>query len=366
MINDELAGVPQAFAQHLASRGISYDDSTQVDLLASALGSQFLLFAGPSGTGKSTAARMLAKFFVHSNRHSVVDVRPGWVSTEDLVGQYSNFSSSYLSTPALANVATLHSGDSPEPPMITLEEANLSAIEAYAGPLISAASAIAWPALEWPLHDADLDTPPPSLKLAPWPRFFGTVNIDSSAAAPAPKVTGRACVVLLEPPTVSDLAGSTDAITNTSIEPDAPLGLGLLGDPRAAWAARLTEGSQQELVGSLEPYIVTLAESAGRSANIVSPRDLQRCLLYMAWFTALAQSANQSGMSVSADAASAAENALLHFVLPGLSSEQFGRALPAVRDIAMPDGYLQDRLNRLTEGSEGFFGVPPDFWASLS
>ncbi|GAA1439256.1 hypothetical protein GCM10009617_03210 [Leifsonia poae] len=310
---------------------------------------------------------MISSFFVPADRQAIVDVRPGWVSSEDLVGQYSNFSGRYLSTPALAKLELLHGTNSSQSPVVTMEEANLSAMEAYAGPLISTASATSWQELEWALHDIpEVNSPPTNLRLQPWPRFFGTVNIDSSAAAPAPKVTGRACVVLLEPPSFDDLAQSTDAITNTTFVSDAPGGLGFLADPRAAWAARLTEGNHLDLVDAIEPYVLVLAESAGRSANIVSPRDLHRCLLYMAWYTALAVAASESDLSISTDPASAAENALLHFVLPGLTSEQFRLALPAIRDSAIADGYLQNRLNRLTEGSDGFFGVPPDFWASLS
>ena len=39
------------FANFLGGRGLIYEPHVQADLLASLLGSQFVLFAGPSGTG---------------------------------------------------------------------------------------------------------------------------------------------------------------------------------------------------------------------------------------------------------------------------------------------------------------------------
>lgn len=367
MTTNELAGVPQAFRDHLQASGIVYDEQTQVDLLASMLGSQFLLFAGPSGTGKSTAARMLASFFVPDERRCRIDVRPGWASSEDTVGQYSIFAKQYTSTDAFSQLRLLSGNTSLHPAVVTVEEANLSPLEAYAGPLVTAGSDTAWEWLRWRLHDQDNGTDvPKELQLGPWPRFLGTVNVDSSAPAPAPKVTGRACVVLLEPPTVEGVMKSVEAITAFAAPHQTPLGTGLLGNPRAAWADLATNGDPASMFTALRPLIDVLRDSAGRGANIVTPRDLQRCVQYMAWYVSLAEAASSSGMDVALDDLAAAENALLHFILPGLSSEQFRLALPALVEVSSPGGMLQQRLTRLVEGGDGVFGVPPDFWASLS
>jgi hypothetical protein len=87
----------------------------------------------------------------------------------------------------------------------------------------------------------------------------------------------------------------------------------------------------------------------------------------MAWQVPLTEAAVAKGIDgvISNDAA-AAENAVLHFVLPGLSAEQFRRCLSPLSDIAQVDGILRRRLERLSGGGEGLFGVPADFWASLS
>jgi hypothetical protein len=51
---DALAGVHERFSEWLSKRNVVVDGSTQLDLLSAFLSTQFLLFAGPSGTGKST------------------------------------------------------------------------------------------------------------------------------------------------------------------------------------------------------------------------------------------------------------------------------------------------------------------------
>lgn len=367
-IEDELAGVPQSFHDFLTTRGLVYDPLTQVDLLASALGSQFLLFAGPSGTGKSTAARVLADFLTPPARQVVIDARRSWTSSEDIVGQYSAFATDFVRGPytdALLAVAQATGGS----PAIIVEEANLSAMEGYLGPVVTSASAVAFEELAWPLHvmsSKDLKSSvPEEARLGPWPRVFGTINVDSTAEAPAPKVSGRACVVLLEPPDIETTLASTDALTQSALSGGPPPGLSLARDPRSAWCSYLLTGTER-FMNALKPLITVLQTSAGQEFNLVTPRDVQRCVVYMSWHIPLAEAAAATGMLGHTSDKESAENSLLHFVLPGLSSEQFGRAVQPLLDDATPDGLLARRLKRLDAGGESLFGVLPDFWASLS
>ncbi|KIR64604.1 hypothetical protein [Micromonospora haikouensis] len=367
MIVDQVAGVPQAFRDFLDQRGLVYDARTQIDLLAASLGAQFLLFAGPSGTGKSTAARVLSDFFSQSRCHAVIDTRPAWTSSEDLVGQYSVFAGAFVNGPVTQDLMRLHENSSGTP-VITVEEANLSPMEAYLGPVITAASAIAFESLRWPLHHHGTNAGgvPTKVQLHRFPRVFGTVNVDSTAQAPAPKVSGRACVVLLEPPDIDYVLRSTDAIVPPPPRSIEPPGAALFGDPTLAWSSYLTMGDSDRFAAALRPLLTVVAEEAGRGTNIVSPRDIQRCVLYMAWHVPLAEAALAGGLLPGHTDMESAENSLLHFVLPGLSSEQFGRVLPSLLAATTEGGLLYRRLTKLAAGGESLFGVSPDFWASLS
>jgi hypothetical protein len=377
MIVDELKGIPQAWREFLHASGLVYDPQTQVDLLASALGSQFLLFAGPSGTGKSTAAKILSYFLTPPDRQTILDVRPAWESLEDVVGQYSAFTDTFLDGPATAELVRLAgTPESDNPHVMIVEEANLSEMEAYLGPVVTSASATQFERLIWPLHRHTASEPRPKdkpplppreIELKPWPRTFGTINVDPTATAPAPKVSGRACVVLLEPPEIDSALASTEALTALTRLPPAPPGAVLFGDPRRAWSSYVMAGDEGRFREALSPLLETLRVSAGNGKNVVSPRDVQRSVLYMAWHVPLAEAATTAAIEgvLSSDTA-AAENAVLHFVLPGLSAEQFRRCLEPLTDVAQSGGLLRRRLERLSGGGEGLFGVPADFWASLS
>lgn len=375
-IEDELRHRPQEFRDYLASRGLAYDPTTQVDMLACTLGSQFLLFAGPSGTGKSTAAKALAEFFSPPSRRATIDARPAWTSSEDLAGQYSVFAGEFVLGPATEDLVRLGSTSEDGPPILIVEEANLSPMEAYIGPVITAASPIVFKELKWPLHRHSKHVSGPSSEesaqvpgevvLSPFPRIFATVNVDSTAEAPAPKVSGRACVVLLEPPDIETAVISVDALSNEAIPPPTPPGAPLLRDPRSAWASHLHTGPEGRYTNALRGLLDIIANSAGRTQNIVSPRDVQRCVTYMSWHVPLAEAAQEGGLLPQTTDVQSAENSILHFVLPGLSSQQFGQALEPLTDVATEDGLLKRRLTRLLAGGESLFGVAPDFWASLS
>src|SRR5690242_14780704 len=105
--SDSLAG---EFKSHLAARDLDFDEATILDALAAYLSSQFLLFAGPSGTGKSSLARALATFF--TDRFVALEAEVGLTRPADFVGYPSSITgaSEYVTTPATDLLLELPSG----------------------------------------------------------------------------------------------------------------------------------------------------------------------------------------------------------------------------------------------------------------
>jgi hypothetical protein len=192
---------------------------------------------------------------------------------------------------------------------------------------------------------------------------MATINVDSTAGAPSAKVCGRGLTVLLEPPSVALALSSTKAIAAPVIPPATPPGGAIIADPRNAWYSFIAAGSESVLTGAIETLCDKLKDDLGD--NYVSPRDMQRCLTFMAWHVALAE--HEPGFTTAADAAvEAAELALLHAVLPGLGSGQFSAAVNSLKKHATVGGILDRRLDRVLSSTKGIYGAPPDFWTALA
>lgn len=389
---DSLAEVLQAFREHLDERSVRYDASTTVDLLASFLSCQFLLFAGPSGTGKSTAAKALQAFFAPHDSRGIIEARRQLIGPEDVAGHLSPIVGRYVRVRDLDELLRLHdSGPEGATPVLLVEEINLSPVEGYLSPLVHGLSGLASEAVEWRLHhDGSYMEVPDTVFLRPFPRLLGTINVDSTAMAPAPKVTARACVILLEPPDRLDVAGGLDRLRAgipTGADAYAGRGAHLVGDPHDA--VRSSELDDGELTRQLTA-MVDLTHGAGAAPappagvtatpppNLVTRRQLDQCLLYASWFALLAKAFETTGGSVAGDVyRMASENALLHFMLPSLAPVEFGLALgrlihaggdltAAANDTEL-GGVLRSRVSRLASaGGLSMGGRTLDFWDRLS
>lgn len=377
--------LPQRFRRFAEDSGVTIDSSTAIDLLACMLSSQMLLLAGPSGTGKSTLARLVARFLTRDTSVGIIESKRGWVSPEDAFGYYSSLTERFSHTSETTVLTDMHEACaaslSQAPagcPVLLVEEANLSPIDGYLAPVMHGLSSPSAPLLAWHLHaqrdgatesDEALSLPP-TLLLGPWPRVVGTVNIDANSVSPARKVTARAAVLLLEPDVVLDVDAEVDRVRGRGAADPRPAGLGLgyLGDPRTALLAI----ERDVALDALQRFSDLMESVSGDVRLVPSRRDIDRSLQYMAYFVMLAQDWSSDVDVVGL----AAENALLHFVLPQLPDHQFSEVLRALRNASLQGaseepvvlgGLLQSRVQRLLQAMEsGLFSDSLDFWAALS
>jgi hypothetical protein len=358
------------FRKFLGSHGIAVGGRDElIDLLAAALSSQLVIMAGPSGSGKSLMAAALGAFFAPESRRCRLEASRLLAKPEEFLGYYSHLAGErFVATDQL--LALLEVDTAPTtPPMITIEEANLSPVEGYFSSLVHGLGNLETAMLSLRLHSqpaaVSSQVPdqkvPPIFELKPYPRFFATINVDADSPAPARKVVSRACVVLLETPTFETALAAADTIVHPSIERAEGPAAALIGKPSAAFGRYVATGSNS--------YQQALGERAALLRNalgvdVIAHRQLQRCLLYMAWFVELSGEADAEQGSAAVEAA--ADNALLHFVLPSLPAAQFERTIEAL-DAGERIGVLAIRLAHLCRAiSDHQFGPPPDFWGALS
>lgn len=372
----------EQFAEFLKLEGIIASQAVQLDLLASVLSNQFLLFAGPSGTGKSTLARALGRFFSGREAFQTVEGARKWIGPEDVVGYYSNISGRYASTTNTEKLLALHEASTSlansvlevECPYLLVEEMNLSPIEGYLNPWTHGLSAGAAPVVVWRLHanakhveqDDELIAYPPTLVFGPFPRLVGTLNVDQESAAPAKKVISRATVILLEVDDAVDITEGLFGLTNGAVSTQAGAGAQWLGDPLTA-LQQMDQADKSALLNSYQK-LVAQVDPEGTVIKL-SFRQRVRIAAYMAYFLGLA-----SAVSTDLEEAKvvAAENCLLHFVLPLLDPEAFrsvvSRAQVGFRTTSPIGGLLKSRIAKLTslEDRDQFDLLSVDFWSALA
>lgn len=379
--------VMAALKEALDDARISWDASSLHAAVAALLSSQFVLFAGPSGTGKSTLARALMDFFVPPDAQGVIEARRQMLGPEDLVGFRSPISDQFVRGFAHSALAALHDAGSEDlaASAVLVEEVNLSSVEGYLSAFMHALSGPSVSHVPWQLYDP-ADDPVPGvlaeLSIGPWPRLLGTINVDATALAPSPKVAARASVVLLLP---SAHADTRTAITSLRSQRTrvrfSETGASLLGDPALAVA----DGAGVDLNRLVDAVNQTVASVAAVAAP--SNRQIVQMALYCAWFVLLADggagpdrvsSVGPSGEATPSDLYKlGAENALLYFLLPSLRADEFSEALGVLNGLSslfvppsaereVLGGLLGSRVERLAASDDGSAGRYLDYWDRLS
>jgi energy-coupling factor transporter ATP-binding protein EcfA2 len=376
-LEDLVAG----FVQHIEDHHVVLSNSLLVDVLAAYLSSQFLLFAGPSGTGKSTVARVLASYFCDASSWAVIEARRQLIGPEEVVGYLSPLSGQFVRLPDLRGLRQLaNGGPTSASPALIVEEINLSPVEGYLSPLIHGLSALTSEQVNWVLHDdLEMEDPPADLTLQPFLRLLGTINVDATAMAPAPKVAARACVLLFLNADDPDVGEALEGIMSEGQNQTThdSLGAPFAGDPHQIFDTPPPNLDFGALLEAVERAIAILGPGPG-DPNVVSVsrRQIGQMLSYSAWYAAIAHSAwslakigDRSRYQV------AAENALAHFVLPSLSPGDLAAAIrktDGYAGLALPPsdsedigGLLPGVITRFLSGSASP-GRILDFWDRLS
>lgn len=357
-----------AFKAFLTSYGVTVGDEEAADVLAGVLSSQLLVMAGPSGSGKSLMAAALAGFFAPAGRRARLEASKLLAHPQEFFGYYSPLAGNrFMANRPLLDL--LHLDDDGVPPLVAIEEANLSPIEGYLSPLVHGLGAPQTETVRLPLHtwpdaqpsQVDEVPVPGVLELGPYPRFLATINVDAESPAPARKVVSRACVVLFDTPSIEDALGALGSLDHPDLdEADGPAA-GALGAPQGAFM-RYQETGSQEYETAIWARAETLRDAIG--VDVVAHRQLQKALLYIAWYIELRGDDPSDPTPDVVDAA--ADNALLHYVLPSLPANHFEKAIEALGSEERK-GVLSTRLARLRSvADERRFGPPLDFWGALS
>lgn len=370
---ESVGALPERFRRFLAQYGITTGgDDELLDLLAATLSSQFVIMAGPSGSGKSLMASALAAFFAPPDRRGRLESSRLLAKPQEFFGFYSHLAGGKFvaNEPLLTLLDVCQDVHQPAtPPMITVEEANLSPIEGYFSPLVHGFGGLEAASLDIRLHTQSDDVEsqgndgfvPAVLELGPYPRIFATLNVDAESPAPARKVVSRGCVVLLETPDFDTALAAAGALAHPSIEEATGPASKLIGRPTIALHRYVASGTNV-FEQALSERAAILRGALG--VDVIAHRQLQRSLMYMAWYVELSGEVDPDENMPAVEAS--ADNALLHFVLPSLPSAQFEKALQALDD-GNRTGVLARRIRRMQMAmSEHQFGPSPDFWGALS
>lgn len=327
-------------------------DDKVLDLLSCALSTQFLLFAGPSGSGKSFAGKLLSNLFqkLVGTPSASLNVRMGWLGPEE-VGGYPPISSedpeAWIPGPLTEK---LNEGIG----FLLVDEANLSKIEGYLNPVIHGLSEAAVQEIEW------TPWPIPGQKhFRSYPRIVATINVDENSDSPSRKVLARAGVAVFESECYISSgfmnAGLTTLKKSTQVKqwmaepvqrklypPQRALELlpGIL-QPEISVDSLIPDGTYH-LFNSIEPIRQRL-----------SPRAMERIRFYIASYLLLSHPLtreavnNESEMTLPTRACLALCNAVAHFVIPLMEPKELHSLIQSMqrdKDATRPSELLQDWL----------------------
>ena len=173
--------------------GLYYKIDVIRQLFAGIATSKLIILEGISGTGKTSMAYALGKFFAHDS--SIIAVQPSWKDRSELLGYYNEFTKKFNESEFLK--ALYATGYRKDPTIITLDEMNLARIEYYFAEFLSVMEMRDTNDWEIDLIPNTVEGDPVLLKdgklfIPQNVIFFGTANNDDSTFTISDKVYDRA------------------------------------------------------------------------------------------------------------------------------------------------------------------------------
>jgi len=341
------------FKQLLAISGYKLEPVDKIiDLLACALSSQLLLFAGPSGSGKSFAGKLLSNLFqkLVGAPSAKLNVRMGWLGPEE-VGGYPPIGGqdpeAWIPGPLMES---LDVGIG----FLLVEEANLSKIEGYLNPIIHGLSETTVQAIEW------MPWMMPGHKhLRHYPRIVATINVDENSDSPSRKVLARAGVVIFEsdcslsPAFFNPGRGTLNTSTQVIQWLGEPIQRRIYPPQRALELLPAILPPEQSLDTLIPEALYSLLNSVESIRQRLSPRTMERISFYIASYLILShRSTREDGsdereMTLQGQACLALCNAIAHFVIPLMEPKELHSLIQSFereKDASRSAERLQDWL----------------------
>ena len=184
---------------YVRSRGFTYPEGLVKTCYVSLKTKQFMVFAGPSGMGKTAMTKLLAEALTGSDRRYLrIAVQPDWVDEKPILGFYNPITQTYVSTPfldllldAIEHRDRLY--------IVCLDEMNLARVERYFASILSAMESedreIVLHGISGGVKTVDGRVIPPRIKLPENVVFIGTINVDEVSHPLSPKLLDRANVI---------------------------------------------------------------------------------------------------------------------------------------------------------------------------
>lgn len=181
-------------SETLGDIGRKTDFNQLANIVITIAQSQFTLFSGYPGTGKTSLAKLLGQSMGLGNRLLNIPIARGWTSSRDVLGFYNALSQSFVpSATGLYHLLEQMQDEEVEkesaPAIVLLDEFNLSQPEHYFSPFLEMADAESARTL------FTGDPSKPELLVPDHLRFLGTVNHDDSVQILTPRMLDRSSII---------------------------------------------------------------------------------------------------------------------------------------------------------------------------